>query len=198
MTVSASPGEDEMNRIGRSGEVLLNLATVIALLLAAGLLLRDRVLPALEERRVVDPGEVVPGDLRMLDLRTGDTVELAALAPVTSLAFLSSCPSCARSATAWRDALLTSGSDTNGFVAIAIREEPGTRNWLKRKLPGTRAFRPVDAGRFTTLLRIEVVPTVLAIGRNGRLVERRPGVIPPAEAVAMLRESTARAPGTAE
>jgi hypothetical protein len=86
----------------------------------------------------------------------------------------------------------------NRFVAIAIREEPGTRDWLNRELPGTRAFRPVDAGRFTRLLRIEVVPTVLAIGKNGRLLERRPGVITAAEAVAMLRESTARARGTAE
>ncbi len=182
----------------RSRESLLNLVTVLALLLAVGLVIRDRILPALEERRVVDPGEAVPMGLRLQDMTTGDTVELASLAPVTSLAFLASCPSCERSAPAWREALQAPGGDASRFIAIAIREEPGTLGWLQRELPGTRAFRPINAERFLERLRIEVVPTVLAIGSDGRLARRLTGVIPTEEAGALLLENAARARGTAE
>jgi hypothetical protein len=182
---------------GRS-EALLNVVTVLALFVATGVVIRDRILPAIEERRIVEPGEPIPDGLQLLDLSTGDTVELAALAPVTSLALLTSCPSCERSAPVWRQALAAPGSDANRFVAIAIREVAGTREWLRRELPDTRAFRPLDADRFLSLLRIEVVPTVLTIGDDGRLERRREGVILPGEAAELLREGPDRARGTAE
>lgn len=182
----------------RRSEALLNLLTVLALLLAAGLVSRDRILPAIRERRIVDPGEAVPAGLRLEDLTTGDTVELADLAPVTSLALLASCPSCERSAPAWREALETAEIDGSRFVAIAIREEHATRDWLLRELPGVRALRPLEVERFLDLLRIEVVPTVLAIGEDGRLARRLEGVIPSEKAKEMLLETTVRARGTAE
>jgi hypothetical protein len=187
-----------MKMTRRRIEPLLNLITVLALVLASGLLVRDRILPAIRESRIVDPGESIPDGLRLLDLATGDTVELADLAPVTSLALLTACPSCERSAPAWRRALEAPGKDASRFIAIAIREDPGTRDWLLRELPGTRAFQPVDTDRFLNLLRIEVVPTVLTIGDDRRLEHRREGVLTPDEAASLLREGPARARGTAE
>lgn len=198
MTAKAKSGGRYMKKPIRSKEALLNLVTVLALLLAAGLTFRERILPALREYSVVDPGEAVPSGLRLEDLTTGDTVELVDLAPVTSLAVLASCPSCERSAPVWREALEAAGIDGIRFIAIAIREEPGTRVWLQRQLPGIRAFRPVEADRFLDLLRIEVVPTVLTIGDDGRLTRRLEGAIPPGEATALLLDNTAGARGTAE
>ena len=52
----------------RSMDWMLNGLTVIALAVAFGLVARDRVIPALRERRIVDPGEQVPAGIQLRDL----------------------------------------------------------------------------------------------------------------------------------
>jgi len=186
------------SRNGRATETVLNLLTVLALLSAAGLLLRDRGLPAIRDLRRVDPGQPVPGGLRLRQLPTGDTVRLVELSPLTLLFFLSTCPSCERSTPAWREALKSEVPDPPRFAAVSLGDGPGAVEWASRELPGVRLLEPLDLRRLTTRLGIDVVPTVIAIGPDGRLIERREGVLEPGEARALLHASTSRAPGTDE
>lgn len=186
------------SRNGRAAETVLNLLTVLALLSAAGLLLRDRGLPAIRDLRRVDPGQPVPRDLRLRQLPTGDTVRLGDLSPLTLLVFLSTCPSCERSTPAWREALESELPDPPRFVAVSLGDGPGAVEWASKELPGVRLLEPLDRRRFTARLGIGVVPTVIAIGPDGRLLERREGVLAPSEARALLHASASRAPGTGE
>jgi len=186
-----------MDRDGRVRETVLNLLTVLALLSAAALLLHDRGLPAIRDLLRVDPGQTVPGDLRLRKLPTGDTVRLADLSPLTLFVFLSTCPSCERTTPAWREALDSERSDPRRFAAITL-DGPGAVAWASQELPGVPLLEPLDRRRFTARLGIEVVPTAIAIGTDGRMIQRREGVLEPAEIRALLHASTARAPGTGE
>jgi hypothetical protein len=187
-----------MDRNGGAAETVLNLLTVLALLLAGGLIARDRVLPWIREHRQVDPGDRVPGGLLLRNLPTGDTVRLVDLSPLTFLVFLSTCPSCERATPAWREALRAAEPGPDRFAAISLGAGSGAVDWVAKELPGVRLLEPLDRSRFATRLGIGVVPTVIAIGDDGRLIERREGVLEPAEARALLHASPPRAPGTGE
>lgn len=187
-----------MDRDGKTSEAVLNLLTVLALLSAAALLLHDRGLPAIRDLRRVDPGQPVPGGLRLRELPTGDTVQLADLSPLTFLVFLSTCPSCERSTPAWREALDPEATAPQRFAAVTLGDGPGAVEWVSKELPGVRLLEPLDRQRFAARLGIDVVPTAIAIGTDGRMIERREGVLEPEEVRALLHASTTRAPGTGE
>ena len=114
-----------MDRDGKTSETVLNLLTVLALLSATALLFHDRGLPAMRDLQRVDPGQRVPGGLRMRELPTGDPIRLVDLSPLTLLGFLSTCPSCERSTPAWREALKSEVPDPPRFAAVSLGDGPG-------------------------------------------------------------------------
>ncbi len=176
----------------RSMDWMLNGLTVVALALAFGLVARDRVIPALRESRVVDPGELLPTGIRLRDLTTGDTVALESLAPATFLVFLTTCPACERSTPAWREAI--DRAPGSRLIAVSVGDDPDADAWTARELPGTITLQPLDTAEFLSVLRIPVVPAAFAIGRDGRMLDRREGVLDPEGARTLLTAPLARGP----
>ncbi|MGW8283446.1 MAG: TlpA family protein disulfide reductase [Gemmatimonadota bacterium] len=168
----------------RSGEWILNGLTVVALAAAFGLVVRDRVVPALRETRIVDPGERIPTGIQLRDLTTGDTVALESLAPATILVFLTTCPACERSTPAWREAV--ERAPGSRLIAVSVGNDPDADAWTARELPGTTTFQPLDTARFLSVLRIPVVPAAFSIGNDGRMLDRREGVLGPDDAWTLL------------
>ena len=165
-----------MRRSAAGLEWMLNAATFLALAVALGLVIRDRVIPAIREPRRVDPGEPIPADLRMRDLTTGDTVSLVDFAPATVVAFLPTCPACERAAPAWRSALASRPGGR--LVALAAGDGANDLAWARRELPGSVAvLAPLDPSRVLSALRIRLVPTALVVGSQGTLLARAEGVI---------------------
>lgn len=175
-----------MRKRGRWMAWLLNGSTGLVLVAAAGLLVRDRVVPSLRERSIADPGERVPEELRVLDLARGDTIALGALGPATLLAVLSTCPACERSAPAWREALARS---PGRLGVLLLGEAEGEADWAAREIPGATALLPLDRPELVRRLRIRVVPTTLAISAEGTLLVRREGPLSPDEAADLLASS---------
>jgi len=171
-------------------ELLLNGMTVIALAVAFGLVARDRVLPALRERRIVDPGERVPSGILLRDLSTGDTVTLGSLAPAAALVFLTTCPACERSTPAWREAL--ERAPGSRLITVAVGNHPDAVGWTNRELPGMKTLQPLDLAGFLSALRIQVVPTAFSVGPDGRMLDRREGVLTSDEAWTLLMAPHAR------
>ena len=174
----------------RSMDWMLNGLTVIALAVAFGLVARDRVIPALRERRIVDPGEQVPAGIQLRDLSTGDTLTLGSLAPATLLVFLTTCPSCERSTPAWREAL--ERAPDSRLIAVSVGTDPDAAAWTARELPGMTTLRPLDTAGFLSALRIRVVPTAFTVGITGRMLDRREGVLSPDDAWTLLTAPHAR------
>lgn len=171
-------------------ESLLNGLTVVALVVALGFVARDRVAPALQERRIVDPGERIPGGILLRDLSTGDTVTLAGLAPSTVLVFLTTCPACERSTPAWREALARAPGSR--LITVAVGDHPDARAWTARELPGMTALEPLDVAGFLGTMRIRVVPTAFSVGADGRMLDRREGVLSPEDARTLLMAPRSR------
>ena len=168
----------------KSMDWMLNGLTVVALAVAFGLVARDRVMPALRERRIVDPGEQVPAEIQLRDLSTGDTLTLVSLAPATVLVFLTTCPACERSTPAWREAI--SRSPDSRLIAVSVGNDPEAAAWTARELPGMITLQPLDTAEFLSALRIHVVPTALTVGVDGRMLDRREGVLSPDDAWTLL------------
>jgi hypothetical protein len=174
-------------------ETILNGFTLLVLAVAVALLVRDRVLPAVRERSLLDPGDRLPLGLVLRDISSGDSIELSDLAPVTVFVFLSSCPTCGQATPAWRAALNSAKrSNQRRFAAVTLGEPTDAREWAASELPGVRVLEPVSRSRFISLLRIDAVPTVLVVGDDGRLMERREGILEPDEARALLDDASSR------
>ena len=165
-------------------ESLLNGLTAVALAVALGFVIRDRVAPTLRERRIVDPGERIPGGILLRDLSTGDTVPLASLAPATVLVFLTTCPACESSTPAWREAL--DRAPGSHLITVAVGDHPDARAWTARELPGMTTLEPLDVAGFLGSMRIRVVPTAFSVGADGRMLDRREGVLSPEDARTLL------------
>jgi hypothetical protein len=171
--------------IGRNKvDVLLNGMTLIALAVACGLVTRDRILPALRERKIVDPGDRVPAGMLLRNLSTGDTVDLGGLVPATFLVFLTTCPACESSTPAWRDAL--GRAPESRLITVAVGDHPDAVAWTARELPGRTTLQPLDVAGFLNALRIRVVPTAFSIGTEGRMLDRRAGILSPHDAWKLL------------
>ncbi len=165
-----------MTRSRKVLEWAINGLTAAALAAALGLVMGERVIPAVRASRFVDPGERIPRDLLLRDLSTGDTVALVDLAPATFLAFLSTCPACESAAPAWRSALEQPGRGR--LIAMAVGDEPDGLEWAARELPeGIAVLQPLSTPKLLSALRIRLVPTALAVGPAGTLLDRVEGVI---------------------
>ena len=171
-------------------ESLLNGLTAVALAVALGFVIRDRVGPALRERRIVDPGERIPGGILMRDLSTGDTVPLADLAPATVLVFLTTCPACESSTPAWREALARAPGSR--LITVAVGDHPDAQAWTAREFPGTATLEPLDVAGFLSTMRIQVVPTAFSVGADGSMLDRREGVLGPEDALTLLMAPRSR------
>lgn len=169
----------------RSGDWILNGLTVLALAAAIGFIVRDRVLPALRETRIVDPGERIPEGIRLRNLTTGDTVALESLVPATILVFLTTCPACERATPAWREAV--ERAPGSRLIAVSVGPDSDADVWTARELPaGTMTLQPLDTPGFLRTLRVAVVPAAFAVGKDGRMVDRREGVLGPDDAWTLL------------
>lgn len=157
-------------------EAWLNAATVLLLVVAAGLLVRDRVLPAWRARQVVEVGETAPDDLALLALASGDTLRLGDLRPSLLLFFQSTCPACARNLPAWRRLV---DRRPAGVRSLAVGLEPpaAALRYVREEIPDALGLRPREPGRTTRILGVEAVPSTLIVGPRGRLLWRRTGVL---------------------
>jgi hypothetical protein len=139
---------------------------------ALALLARERLVPWLAERSIVDPGDPVGAELALLDAASGRAIALGPDSARLVFVFRSTCEACERASPGW-----TRLAETSGVAAIAVGLEPAERAWryARSRLPAARPAVPADPERFTRQLRIRTIPTTLVIDRLGRLVERRVG-----------------------
>lgn len=154
----------------------LNAATALLLVVAAGLLARDRLLPAWRAGQVVEVGESAPEDLALVSLASGDTLRLGALRPSLLMFFQSTCPACTRNLPAWRR--LTEERPP-GVRTVAVGLEPAAPAlaYVREEMPRALGTRPLDSGRATRVLGVEAVPTTLLLAADGRVIWRRSGVL---------------------
>lgn len=142
-----------------SRKLALDLAATGLLLIAAGLLVHDRLLPALAERARVDPGETLGDGFAFRDLVSGDTLRLVDDAASLVVVFRSTCPVCEETAPDWAS-LARLGADR--VFAVGLDRDTTAIAWVEERLDGRfRAVTPIEPGRFLDRLRIEAVPTTL-------------------------------------
>lgn len=166
-----------MTRGAKGGlERWLNGATAVVLVAAAALLVRDRLVPAWRARQVVTVGDEVPDGLDLVALASGDTAETASLRPALLLYFQSTCPACTRNLPAWRRLVEERPSGLRA-VAVGLEDRAPALTYAREELPGTLAARPADRRRMTRLMGVEAVPTTQLVGRDGRLLWSRTGVL---------------------
>jgi hypothetical protein len=137
-------------------DVLVGLMAIVAL----SFVVRERLVPWIAERSVVDPGEAVGEAPALIDAQTGDSLLFRRDSHNLLLVFRSTCPTCQQTAPAWRR-LSTSAEWLT--TAIGLEDPEGAVTYSRVHLPATRRFR------------IGVVPTTLVIDRGGRLVARHAG-----------------------
>lgn len=170
----------------------LNGATALLLVVAAALLVRDRVLPAWRALQVTEVGEQVPGKLSLAALASGDTLTLDRLAPSLLLFFQSTCPACTRNLPAWRR-LLAERPEGLRPVAVGLERTETALAYAREELPGSLAVRPVDRSRTLRLLDVEAVPTTQLVGADGRLLWSRSGVLTAEDVARLLARSRGEA-----
>lgn len=156
----------------RRREVMLDGLTALAAIAALTFVARERVLPWLAERAVVDPGELIRERPRVLDALTGDSIALADGRATLLFVFRSTCPACTEAAPAWT--ALANGTPWSSFAVGLEPARPAAR-YASTALPRVRAVVPPDPADFARRFRIRVVPTTLAIDESGRLLLRRAG-----------------------
>ena len=149
-------------------DIVVGLTAALALLFVG----RERVMPWIAERSVLDPGEKVPVEPWLVDAHSGDSVSLQPGAAHLLLVFRSTCPTCERALPGW-NRLLRHGAWT--AIAIGLESPEAAAGYAGERLPEARTAVPRDIERFTTRFRIGVVPTTLVIDRGGRLVARHAG-----------------------
>jgi thiol-disulfide isomerase/thioredoxin len=172
-------------------EWILDIVVGLAALFALFLVVRERVIPWVAERSVLDPGETVTVGPSLVDAETGDSISLPRGTPHLLLVFRSTCPTCERAVPAWnrlsrRGAWMT--------TAIGLESPEAAARYAGERLPDARAAVPRDIERFATRFRIDVVPTTLVIDRGGRLVARRAGPLEDSDIETLPRHVETSAP----
>lgn len=183
-----------MGRKGEPGhENLLNVATAVLLVVAGAFLVRNHLLPAWRAQQVVEVGERVPGELRLVSLVARDTLRLGQVGPALLLYYQSTCPTCARNLPAWRR-LLDERPDGLGAVAVGLEAPTTALGYAREELPGAVAVRPADRARTTRLMGVEVVPTTQLVDGGGRLRWSRSGVLSAADVERILDRARGTTP----
>lgn len=154
----------------------LDVGTWLLLFVGVTFLVRDRLLPAWEERQRVAVGDVVPSELRLAALASGDTLSPSAPGVSTLyLIFQSTCPACERNLPAWQQ--LVAQARGSRVLAIGLEEEASAVRYVRERLPEALAVRPLDQDAFLRRLTITLVPTTLVVDGGGVLVERYEGML---------------------
>ena len=153
-------------------ELALDIVVGLVAIISLSFVVRERLVPWIAERSVVDPGEIVKDAPALIDAETGDSLSFRHDTHNLLLVFRSTCPTCERTAPAW-NRLATSEKWLT--TAIGLEDPEGAVTYASVHLPAARVAVPVDIDRFTRRFRIGVVPTTLVIDRGGRLVARHAG-----------------------
>ena len=154
------------------GQLALDILVAAAAVLALTLLVRERVVPWILERTVLDPGETVKEDPAFLDARSGDSLGPASGTGSLLFVFRSTCPVCDQAVPAWKR--LADAGDWQ-TTAVGLEDPEPAAAYMDERLPGIPVAVPVDLDRFARRFRITVVPTTLLIDREGRLAARHAG-----------------------
>jgi hypothetical protein len=136
----------------RRREAILDALTALAAIAALTFLARERLVPWIEDRGIIDA--------------------LSSGTPTLLFVFRSTCPACAAAVPAW-SALSGAGAWTT--LAVGLEPAHTAAAYAHSSLPTVRPVVPLDAAEFAKRFRIRVVPTTLAIDSGGRLVMRRVG-----------------------
>jgi hypothetical protein len=151
---------------------ILDGLVALTALLALSFLVRERVLPWIAERSVLDPGETLRDAPGLLDARSSDPIALPGDSGHIVLVFRSTCAACARALPGWKRVL----EGTRWQVTAVGLEDPETAvSYARAHLPGVRVSVPEDTRDFVRRFRIDVVPTTLVIDRGGRFAARHAG-----------------------
>lgn len=154
----------------------LDVGTWLLLVVGVTFLVRDRILPAWEERQRVAVGDVVPSELRLAALASGDTLPPSARGVSTLyLIFQSTCPACERNLPAWQR--LVAEARGTRVLAIGLEEEASALRYVREQLPEALAVRPLDQDAFLRRLTVTVVPTTLVVDAQGVLRRRAEGIL---------------------
>jgi hypothetical protein len=165
-------------------ELVLDLVIGLTAVMALFFVVRERLVPWIAERSVIDPGEVIKEGPVLIDARTGDSVPIRRGDDNLLLVFRSTCPTCERTAPAWHR---LSTSEDWRTTAIGLEDADGAAAYASAHLPTARVVVPSDIDRFATRFRIDVVPTTLIIDRAGRLVARHAGPLEESDIAALRR-----------
>lgn len=160
-----------MSRRSR-GALALDLLTWIVAAAALALLARERVMPWLMDRSIVDPGDRVGAEMALIDAMSGDSIAVATDSPTLVLVFRSTCAACERAVPAWTRLLRLAGA---GAIAVGLEPAATAARYARSRFPTARPAVPADPERFARQFRIQVVPTTLVIDREGRLAVRQAG-----------------------
>lgn len=174
-------------RSERALDIVIGLTAVLALSFGV----RERLVPWILERSVVDPGEAVGEAPVLIDAGTGDSLPLAGEAAHLLLVFRSTCPTCEQALPAWNRLARSSRWRT---TAIGLETAGAAAAYASERIPAARVAVPRDPDRFTRRFRISVVPTTLVIDRGGRLVARHAGPPEEADLEALRLEADSSAP----
>lgn len=164
---------------------LLDAGTGLLLAAAAAFLIQDRILPAVRAERAVEVGEPLPGDVAFEALASRDTVTAPAGATTLLLVLQSSCPACRAVSPAWAD-LLRRRDRRVRVLAVALETPDDGLAYVRSRLPGALAVRPLASERFLRLLRVRAVPTTLLLEPDGTVRYRRSGLLDDVEAERLL------------
>ncbi|MDX1577053.1 MAG: hypothetical protein R3266_01155 [Gemmatimonadota bacterium] len=156
-----------------SRSALLDVATAGLVVAALATLVRDRVLPALEERARLDPGDRAGEIAWFRTIGGGDTVRIREEGGTLLLVFRSTCAVCESSAPTWAGLALAA---PERVFPIGLEDDASATAWVAERLPvpGLAAAAPLDPAAFVDRLRIRAVPTTLLF-EDGRLVLSRIG-----------------------
>jgi hypothetical protein len=168
-------------------DIVVGLTAVVAL----SFVVRERLVPWIAERSVVDPGEVIREAPALIDAETGDSLPFRQDTHNLLLVFRSTCPTCERTAPAWN---VLSTSEEWLTTAIGLEDPGGAVTYASVHLPAARVAVPVDIDQFTRRFRIGVVPTTLVIDRGGRLVARHAGPLEESDVEALRRLASSSKP----
>ena len=163
--------------------IAMDSLTALVAVAAVALLVRERLIPWLEDRAIVDPGDSVGSELALIDALSGDSIRVSPDSPAVLLVFRSTCAACDRATPVWSRVAGWAGT---AVIAIGLEPAASAGRYAKSRLPGARPAVPADPRRFARLFRIHAVPTTLVIDRGGRLASRRTGPLEESD-VAELR-----------
>lgn len=166
------------------GGLALDLLVGLMALIALSFVVRERVVPWIEDRSIVDPGELVGDRLSLEDASTGDSIPWHPGVPTLLVVFRSTCPACGRAIPTWVEL-----SSTGLWRTTAVGLEPAddAARYAGTHLPLARAAVPRDIDAFVKRFRIRVVPTTLVIDREGRLAARHAGPLEASDVKALRR-----------